>query len=39
MAGKRIKAFKKRHEDELDPDDLDSDNNRFKTDDYSEDEG
>ena len=31
VTGKRIKAFKKRHEDELDPEDLDSDDDRFGT--------
>ena len=39
VAGKRIKAFKKRHEAEPDPDDLDSDNDRLGTDVDPEDEG
>ena len=39
IAGKRIKAFKKWHEAEPDPDDLDSDNDRFGTDFDPEDEG
>ena len=39
VAGKRIKAFKKWHEAEPDPDDLDSDNDRLGTDADPEDEG
>ena len=39
VAGKRVKAFKKRHEDKPDPDNLDSDNDRFGADDYPEDKG
>ena len=31
VAGKRIKGFKKRYEDEPNPDDLDSDDDRFGT--------
>mgnify|MGYP000193871769 CR=1 FL=1 len=38
LSGKRIKAFKKRHEDEPDPDDLDSDNDRFRKNGDPEDE-
>ena len=39
VAGKRVKVFKKRHEDEPDPNNLDSDNDRFGADDYPEDKG
>ena len=39
VAGKRIKAFKKRHEAKPDPDDLDIDNDQFGTDVDPEDEG
>ena len=39
VAGKRIKAFKKRHEDEPDPDDLDSEDDRFGANGDPEDEG
>ena len=38
VAGKRIKAFKKRHKDEPDLGGGDSDNGRSRTDDESEDE-
>ena len=36
VAGKRIKAFKKRHEDKLDPGSEDDDDNRFLADEVSE---
>ena len=39
VAGKRIKAFKKRDEDEPDLDDMDSDDDRFGTNGESKDEG
>ena len=39
MAGKRIKAFKKRHEDEPDLDDVDDDDGRIGTDGDPEDRG
>ena len=39
VAGKRIKVFNKRHEDEPDPDNLDRDDDRFRADDDMEDEG
>ena len=39
VAGKRIKAFKKRHKAEPNPDDQDSDNDRLRTDIDLKDEG
>ena len=39
MAGKRIKAFKMRHKDEPDPEDVDSDDDRFGADGDPENEG
>ena len=39
VAGKRIKAFKKRHENEPNPDDLYSNDDRIGTDGDPEDEG
>ena len=39
VAGKRIKAFKKRHKDEPDLEGVESDNDRFGADDDLEDEG
>jgi hypothetical protein len=39
VAGKRVKAFKKRHEDEPVLESVDSDDDRFETDGGPEDEG